>query len=298
MAERKGMRPIPYDYEAAFHTNADMLDEYFLEQIAKKNRKGLYACREVYAGTQLELEIYPEFFRKGDIPEGGLRKNNKKAQDSLNDRNARKRLERLINCNFTSNDIWGAFGYRRGEEPRDMEEAKRNMRNFIGRINYLRRKKGLPKLRYVWVTEYSPKDKVRWHHHIIMDGLLDRDAVESLWKHGDRNQVRRLDYGEDGLSGLANYVTKEPKGQKRWSASTGLKKPVEKKHYNKRTAPGRYKKVGSFVQGMVRHQSGIAETVKIWHPDYAFTKSEVYFNDFNGLFYIYIRLHKAEVKKE
>lgn len=298
MKKKKGMRPIPYDYEAAFHTSTDILNGYFLELIARKNRKGLYACREIYAGTQLELEIYPEFFKKGDIPEEGRGKSNKKAQDNLNDKNARKHLERLINCNFTSNDIWGTFGYRGGKEPKDMEEAMRNMRNFIARLNYHRKKQGLPKLRYVYVTEYDPQAEIRWHHHIIMDGMMGRDTVESLWKHGNRNQVRWLDYGEDGLSGMSNYVTKAPKGKKRWSASLGLKKPVEKKHYSKRTAPARYKKVGSFVPDMVRNQSGIAETVRKWHPDYAFTKSEVYFNDFNGLFYIYIRLHKPEVRQE
>ena len=88
-----------------------------------------------------------------------------------------------------------------------MEEAMRNMRNYIDRLNYRRRKMGLPNVKYIYVTEYDPHAKIRWHHHIIMDGLLDRDTVEKIWKHGERNQVRRLEYDKDGLSGMANYVT-------------------------------------------------------------------------------------------
>lgn len=296
MKKKRGMRPIPYDYEAAFKTSVDMLGEYFLEQIAKQNRKGLYACKEIYSGAQLELEIFPEFFKNEDIPEGGKIKKSKKVQDNLNDKNARKYLERLINANFGSKDIWATLVYRK--EPKNMEEAKRLMKNYIDRLNYHRKKKGLKKLRYIYVTEYDPSAKIRYHHHIIMDGDMDRDMVEKLWGHGDRNQVRRLECDKDGLSGMANYVTKAPKGKKRWSCSTGLKKPVEKKHYNKRTSPGRYKKVGSFVQKMVKDQQSIEQMVKVWHPGYEYRRSEVYFNDFNGMFYIYVRMCKSEVRLE
>lgn len=83
--KKRGMRPLEYDYEAAYQNSIEMLDEYFLEQIAKQNRKGLYACKEIYSGGQLEIELYPEFFRKEDIPEAGRKKRNKKAQDNLND---------------------------------------------------------------------------------------------------------------------------------------------------------------------------------------------------------------------
>ena len=175
-----------------------------------------------------------------------------------------------------------------------MEEAMRNMRNYIDRLNYRRRKMGLPNVKYIYVTEYDPHAKIRWHHHIIMDGLLDRDTIEKVWKHGERNQVRRLEYDKDGLSGMANYVTKAPRGKKRWASSKGLKKPIEKKVHNKPAAPKRYRKVGTFVHGMVKNRDSIEETVKIWHPDYEYTRSEVYFNDFNGLFYIYIRMCRRE----
>lgn len=50
-----------------------------------------------------------------------------------------------------------------------------------------------------------------------------------MWKLGRRNQTRRLDYDENGLSGLAHYITKDPKGKKRWCASKNLKKPEEKR---------------------------------------------------------------------
>ena len=87
----------------------------------------------------------------------------------------------------------------------------------------------------MYVTECS--DKGRWHHHFVCDGDMGLEAVEKKWKKGRRNQVRRLQKDENGLSGMANYITKqkhpekkgkEPKPvgkyQKAWKASKGLKK--------------------------------------------------------------------------
>ena len=53
--KKRGMRPLEYDYEAAYQNSIEMLDEYFLEQIAKQNRKGLYACKEIYSGGSWRL---------------------------------------------------------------------------------------------------------------------------------------------------------------------------------------------------------------------------------------------------
>lgn len=72
----------------------------------------------------------------------------------------------------------------------------------------------------------------------VCDGDMGLEAAEEKWKKGRRNQVRRLQKDENGLSGMANYITKqkhpdkkgkEPKPvgkyQKAWKASKGLKKP-------------------------------------------------------------------------
>ena len=135
----------------------------------------------------------------------------------------------MINANFGDGDIWATFTYTDADMPATMEEALKNMQNYIRRLNYQRKKRGLKNARYVYTTEGTQEG--RFHHHIVMDGDIDMDTVEELWIKGRRNQVRRLDKDEDGLTGMAKYITKEKKkkSQKKWTPSKGLKKPDPKK---------------------------------------------------------------------
>ena len=116
----------------------------------------------------------------------------------------------------------------------------KNMQNYIRRLNYQRKKRGLKNARYVYTTEGTQEG--RFHHHIVMDGDIDMDTVEELWIKGRRNQVRRLDKDEDGLTGMAKYITKEKKkkSQKKWTPSKGLKKPEEKVNHYKFNVNGRF----------------------------------------------------------
>lgn len=73
----------------------------------------------------------------------------------------------------------------------------------------------MPPLKYMIVTAYTTKRNsetpVRIHHHIIMNGGLDRDVVEDLWrkrrrkgqKKGDKIgfcNADRLQADENGIS--------------------------------------------------------------------------------------------------
>ena len=298
---KRGMRPIPYDYEAAYNKALEDMHEWLAAQMFKAIRT-TYALKEIRAGDQLEVEIYPQFFRREDIPAEGLpKKDNKEAQRCLNDKNARKKVERLINANFVDNDLWCTFTYDAAHAPEDgdIDAAIKNVQRFIGRLNYHRRKRGLPNVKYIYVTEYDPHAKIRWHHHMVMDGLLDRDTVESLWKNGNRSQIRRLEKDENGLSGMANYIVKEKNRipyEKRWNSSKGLKKPQEKVIHNKqpKKGVGSYKKIQSYVDKMVKRRDSIQEQMEGWYPDYIFTNANVYYNDFNARFYIHARLRKKK----
>ena len=136
-----------------------------------------------------------------------------------------------------------------------------------------------------------------WTYHIsekllVMDGALDMETVESCWKQSSRNEVRRLQTDENGLSGMANYIVEEKNrvpSEKRWNSSQGLRDPRIKVVYSKRPAAGgSYKKIGSFVDKMVKDRDSIPEILKKWYPDMDFTNAAVYYNDFNCMFYIQI----------
>jgi len=184
--------------------------------------------KTIKAGDMLEVEIYPIWNTQGLIGARAARKNvTTKFQAEINYRNAWKKLNRFLNANFTRKDYHITLTYK-GKAP-NHEEAKRDMQNFIRRVKRLRKKAGLPELKYIYVLEWEDdpeKQQKRIHLHVVMNGGLDRAAVEECWAKGWAN-ADRLQPGDEGLNQLAKYLTKSPKGAKRWSGSRNLKKPVE-----------------------------------------------------------------------
>lgn len=271
MARKRGMQFIPYDYEAAYNKAMEDMHEWFIENLFQHRKKVIYALKEITAGAQFEIEIYPQFRSMDEVPPEGrtIKKDNNKAQKNLNDKNARKYVERLINENFSDRDIWMTLTYDDAHLPPDgdVDAAIKNVQKYIRRINYQRKKRGLPNAKYVYVTAYNPDAEIRWHHHIVMDGALDMETVESCWKQSSRNEVRRLQTDENGLSGMANYIVEEKNrvpSEKRWNSSQGLRDPRIKVVHSKRPAAGgSYKKIGSFVDKMFGNELSLAAVGEI-----------------------------------
>jgi len=174
---------------------------------------------EYFSGDVYEAEIYfsPRVAGK-NIPRGKNQNLSSEQQLERNLRNAQKKLSRLINTNFGFGDIFITLTY--AEEPEETG-AQKMMKKYIRRIRNLRRKNGVPELKYIAVTESGDK---RIHHHIIMS-RLDYEAAIGLWDHG-RVIISRMDQEVD-YTGLAHYITKDTRKQsgKRWSQSKNLDKP-------------------------------------------------------------------------
>ncbi len=301
--KKRGMQFIPYDYEAAYNKSIEFMHEWILENMFSHGKKIVYALKEITAGEQFEIEIYPQFRKMDDVPKEGQRvtRDNSKAQRNLNDKNARKYVERKINQNFGDKDIWMTVTYDDEHLPPDgdIDAADREMVKFIKRVNYQRKKRGLPNAKYVYVTEYDEGAEIRWHHHIVMDGALDMDTVEKCWKNGRRNEVRRLQKDENGLTGMSRYMVKEKKrikSEKRWHCSQGLLDPNIKVVHSKQPEKGKgsYKPIGKYVDGMVKNQDTIREVLAGWYPEFDFTDAGVYYNDFNFMFYIHARMRRKK----
>lgn len=304
MGKRKKSVYIDYDYEATYQKALiDLKEENMVRMLKEGKVRSLYATKEIRAGDQLDIEIYPEFAkrRREQIPDEVKLEKQRRAQRNLNEKNSRKECERTINANFTDNDIWGTLTYTDKNMPTSMKEAQHDMTLYIGRLNYERKKKGLAKLRYVYVTECS--EKGRWHHHFVCDGDMGLEAVEEKWKKGRRNQVRRLQKDENGLSGMANYITKqkhpetngkEPPGkyQKAWKASKGLKKPEVKKNH--------YKFKQKDVDEVVTGRCDLEDKLTKWYgaAGYKLASYEIRYNGMNGRFYISARMNKRTEKGE
>ena len=274
-----------YDFESEYDKQIEKIEEWETEKIFRKNKLGcLYMTRTTKAGNQIELDIYPAFRSRHDLPRGERKNRTKKAMRNLNQRRAERKLTEIINANFTEKDLWCTWTYKDGFLPASIEEAQEKFRKFIRRVNNWRKRRGLGNVKYVVVTEFheDPDKGIRVHHHALMSGDMDRDSLEILWKYGKRNQTRRLDPDDFGLSGIASYISKDPQGRKRWSTSRNLKKP-KVTH-----ALGKFSK--RRVEKMAKDHAYLQEQIEKRYPEYRFLDAKVCVNEINSGFYVYARM--------
>lgn len=202
--------------------------------------------KKIYCGKQyMEVDIYPYTKTQQELNKRGKRAGKQKEsmpkQKNLNDKNARRYLTQLANTNFTDSDHHITATYKDKFLPATIEEAEKEATNFLRRINYRRKKEGLTPQKYILVTEYTTEKEtekpIRIHHHIFVSGGMDRNIIENLWSKPKRKgepKGERIGYinadslqpDENGLAALCAYLTKNPRGKKRWSSSQNLEKPM------------------------------------------------------------------------
>jgi len=228
---------MPYKakrYEELFIDGQISIDDH-MESL--RNRDILkYHTQFIKSGKMLEIAVYPVWkTSKASV----MPKPNRKAQDNLNHANTQKRAIRLLNANFTNEDIWATFTYDDANLPANERQAQRDIQNYIRRLRAYIAKYKLPELKYIYVTEYivDTRKSGRVHHHIVMN-FRDRDIAEMIWDKGGRTHTRRLQPDDYGLEGLARYISKEKndtpsrKHYKKFVASLNLDKPKMAKREN------------------------------------------------------------------
>lgn len=281
-----------YDLEQAYDEQADKLQEWEIEKLVSQQglsclyRTTTNRAKNIISGNELlESQVYPSFFRKSDMPVTVKRRETKPSQKNLNDKNSRRYCIRLACINFGEGDIWATFGWNEEHIPADIKAAQKDIRNFIRRVNYWRKKRGMGNIKYIYILAFD--GKVRPHFHILLTGEgMDRDELEDMWEKCDRKNTRRIKPDENFLiTGLATYITQNPHGMKRWCASKNLKKPPEPtRSYSK----FRKRRVNLMVQS---HET-MKEEMEKAYPGYTFLDAEVKYNKELALFYIYARLIK------
>lgn len=259
--------------------------------------------KKIYCGKKyMEVDIYSQTYVIP--PQRGKRAKKKelslKKQRNLNDKNAKRYFRLLMETNFGEGDLHVTATYK--IPPATLEEGEKEATNYLRRIAYLRKKKGLPPLKYMLVTEHkTAKDggkTIRFHHHIVINGGLSRKEVEDLWskprKKGEK-KGKRIGYvntddlqpdEDDGLIALANYLSKDPKGKKRWSSSQNLEKPEYRNNDHKYSR----REVEKIVRDEIDNNLFWAKK----YPDWDLTECKAEYNDITG-WAIYLKLRKARI---
>ncbi len=146
----------------------------------------------------------------------------------LNDSYSRKHFRWLLFNNFEENDYFVTLTYDSEHLKKGVADCKREFANYIRRLKRLYDRHDLI-LRYLYVIE-GKDDGSRLHYHLIINGGVDRDDVERLWKGGRRTNVKRLQLDDDGtFTALSNYLMKsqdtKKKCERSWNCSQNLKRP-------------------------------------------------------------------------
>lgn len=276
-----------YDYESAFCNDLKELGDIFIEEMMR-NKVGIhYATKTIKSGKVLEVEIYPVFKSAKDIPLPKVKLGGRKAQNDLNDRNSRKRLVRVINCNFGEGDYWMTLTYDDGHCPRTYEEAKKNIRNYVKKVNRRRKRQGLGNAKYIYIIEWDGSGEgTRCHYHLLMEGGIGRDELEDMWKFASVNDTSRLRPNEEGITGLSIYIASKKRGKKwehLWYPSKNLKKPKESVSHSK-TGKRRVERMARDYEEIRAYFEGDPG----W-AGYQFVDARVMYNKFNCAFYVQIK---------
>lgn len=202
-----------------------------------------YYEKRIQSGPYLEVYRYHALRSPGkQTPRGPAERDTTEYQEELNSVAAWKKLFRLELCNFSraAGDLFVTVTHR---ERITEADAIREERNLIARLKRLRKRLGLPELKYIAVTE----EQGRWHTHLIMSGGLTLEQLVKVWGDRGRVAVSTLE-DQNNYRELARYLTTDHKEcrrktdehgdpalktprrkyQRRWHASRNLARPVEK----------------------------------------------------------------------
>lgn len=142
--------------------------------------KSVIRTKTYYCGkNDLEIDLFPWM----EVEKRYTRKKKEKVtipkQKVLNDKRAKRTFCQLVKTNFGEGDLHLTLTYNAKFLPEKVEDAEKEVRNYLRRVARLRKKKNLPPLKYIFITEQGVQSK-RIHHHVILNGGLSRDEVELL----------------------------------------------------------------------------------------------------------------------
>lgn len=152
-------------------------------------------------------------------------------QVKINNRQAEKKLRRLINANYGHGDFHLVLSYQRarGDPHRTADEMKDDIQKFLRALRKEYKAQGL-ELKYIHVAEVG--ERGARHHHLVTN-KSDTEAIQRCWPHG-RIHINPLD-ATGNYALLASYLIKyssktigtdEKLQGKRWNASKNLTHPV------------------------------------------------------------------------
>ena len=140
----------------------------------------MYIKKTYITGKVIEVEkIYSRRYHPKNSTRSNRINPTSLEMQKMNERNARKKLRRLINANFELGDYSVTLTYDEFNQTKDPEIAKKDLQKFIRKLRDKMHKEG-QELKYVSVTEYG---KNTIHHHLVIKKTADPLIIQLSWKH-------------------------------------------------------------------------------------------------------------------
>lgn len=236
----------------------------------------------------IDLQLYPEYKRPIKTSRKRRYKKTNETQKVLNLKNSERNIIREANSTFTTKDIRLDLTYDNEHLPESVEDAEREMKNYIRRLKTVAKNYGIEKFQYVWVTE-NGSGNGRLHHHMILKGGIPLDVLADKWGRG-YTTVKPLQFDETGIEALVKYMLKNPvsSGKVKYHSSRNLNKPV-KKTRSGRISHRKAESIATFTDTSI---------IERLYPGYRIVDLSPFYNDVNGGYYFEIKLFKEPDKRK
>lgn len=265
--------------------------------------------KKIYCGDRyMEVDIYPYTeIRKTKNTRSKKIKESIPVQKNLNDKNAKRKFVQLAETNFSDGDYVLHLTYNDKNLPKSIKEMEKNISNYIRRLKRKRKAEGLTELKYILVTSYTTEEdeeegveSVRPHHHLLINGGINRDVVEDLWrkrkKKGEKKgsiigiaNAQRIQYDDiEGITRLSQYLARNITQKRKWTCSQNLKRPESRTNDSKYSRRKIEKICKNYFEKDYWEKQYPGWTIKDKNNGY-----EVVYNEFTG-WSIYLKLRRKE----
>lgn len=244
----------------------------------------IYREKSYQCGDYKEVYIFPCYTsaRRPGV-RGKKAKPTTEGMKKINRKNTENKLIRLLNANFTAEDLSLDLTYSPEHNPTEDAAALKNLQNFLRRLKRARARKGLGELKYIAVTEKGSR-KGRFHHHLVISGGIDVKELGDLWGKGFI-KVSPLHFDETGLIGKGRYMVKQSLYFKAFNASKNLIHPQPT------SRDGRLSQ--KHVEELWRDPEDRLAYEKLY-DGYIFAEADNYFSDRDAGHYIVVRLYRKD----
>lgn len=147
---------------------------------------------------------------------------------------AKKRIRRLLECNFTDYYAFLTLTFKYSEEGdiSDLKHCNKLFAVFKKRLAYYLKKNKLPNFKYIGVTEFQDENRSGAVHYHIVSNLtkVPAEILQELWEYGWVNKILTTSDVTENEK-IVHYLNKEINdqrlnGYKRYFHSHGLMQPI------------------------------------------------------------------------